>query len=315
MHRREFVRQGAIALTGAALLEAGARSSTGPEARQSTQKGGNYIDAHVHVWTHDPRYPFVKGFDPSSLNPATFSARDILSCARPSGVNRVTLIQLSYYGFDNSYMLAAIRRQPTVFRGVAIVNWKGKEDPTIKMKELTHHGVRGFRIYPKDEPAATCLDGPGLDKMFRCGAEEKLPMCLLIDPDQLPAAERRCEHFPETPVVIDHLGRVGQSGRIEEKDVRVLCSLARFPKVKVKVSAFYALGAKKPPHLDLAPLIRRVYDAFGPKRLMWASDSPLQLQHETYEDSISLVRDRLHFLSSEDKEWMLRRTAEETFFS
>jgi hypothetical protein len=35
---------------------------------------------------------------------------------------------------------------------------------------------------------------------------------------------------------------------------------------------------------------------------------------ETYEDSISLLRDRLDFLSAEDKDWILRRTAEEFFF-
>jgi predicted TIM-barrel fold metal-dependent hydrolase len=74
------------------------------------------------------------------------------------------------------------------------------------------------------------------------------------------------------------------------------------------------LGKKKPPHLDLAPLIKRVHEAFGPKRLMWASDCPFQVQNETYADSISLVRDRLDFLTPADKEWMLRRTAEETFF-
>jgi predicted TIM-barrel fold metal-dependent hydrolase len=82
----------------------------------------------------------------------------------------------------------------------------------------------------------------------------------------------------------------------------------------VKVSAFYALGEKKPPHLDLAPLIKRVHEAFGPKRLMWGSDCPFQVQSETYSDSISLLRDHLDFLSTEDKEWMLHRTAEETFF-
>jgi len=84
--------------------------------------------------------------------------------------------------------------------------------------------------------------------------------------------------------------------------------------VKVKLSAFYALGAKQPPHLELAPLIRRVYEAFGPQRLMWASDCPYQVQSESYEDSLALVRDRLDFLTADDKEWLLRRTAEATFF-
>ena len=43
----------------------------------------------------------------------------------------------------------------------------------------------------------------------------------------------------------------------------------------VKVSAFYALGAKQPPYDDLVALIRPVYDAFGAQRLIWASDCPL----------------------------------------
>ena len=84
--------------------------------------------------------------------------------------------------------------------------------------------------------------------------------------------------------------------------------------VKVKISGFYGLGEKKPPHLDLVALIKRLYEAFGPKRLMWASDCPFQIVGETYEDSISLVRDRLDFVTAEDKEWMLRRTAEQSFF-
>ena len=91
--------------------------------------------------------------------------------------------------------------------------------------------------------------------------------------------------------------------------------MAQHSHVKVKVSAFYALGEKKPPHLDLAPLILRLYDAFGPRRLMWASDCPFQVESETYVDSVSLIASRLKFLSGEDKEWILRRTAEETFFA
>ena len=61
-------------------------------------------------------------------------------------------------------------------------------------------------------------------------------------------------------------------------------------------------------------MIRRVHEAFGARRLMWASDSPFQTLKETYEDSIALIRDRLDFLTAEDKQWVLRRTAEEFFW-
>jgi predicted TIM-barrel fold metal-dependent hydrolase len=83
----------------------------------------------------------------------------------------------------------------------------------------------------------------------------------------------------------------------------------------VKVSAFYALGQKKSPYRDLAPMIRQVYDAFGRERLMWATDCPFQVVGgHKYQDSIELVQHGLEFLSADDKDWVLRRTAEKVFF-
>jgi predicted TIM-barrel fold metal-dependent hydrolase len=83
----------------------------------------------------------------------------------------------------------------------------------------------------------------------------------------------------------------------------------------VKISAYYALGKKQPPHDELIPMIRRLFDAFGPDRLMWASDSPYQLTDpNSYGASIALVRDRLDFLSVEDRRRLLCSTAESTFF-
>jgi predicted TIM-barrel fold metal-dependent hydrolase len=62
-------------------------------------------------------------------------------------------------------------------------------------------------------------------------------------------------------------------------------------------------------------MIRRLVDAFGPQRLMWASDCPFQVQGEhTYESSIALIRDQIDFLSETDKQWLLRKTAEKVFF-
>jgi predicted TIM-barrel fold metal-dependent hydrolase len=140
-------------------------------------------------------------------------------------------------------------------------------------------------------------------------------MCCLIDPNALPALDRKCRDFPDTPVVIDHLCRIGVSGKIDPAEVKSLCDMARHKHVYVKVSAFYALGQKKSPYTDLGPMIRQVFDAFGRERLMWATDCPYQVVGgHVYKDSIGLVQRHLEFLSTEDKDWLLRRTAEKVFF-
>ena len=272
------------------------------------------IDAHVHVWTNDSKkYPLASGFSPEDMVPPRYLPENILRAARANGVQRIVLIQMSYYGFDNSYLLDVIRSQPNVFRGVAVVDWKSSA-PDRRMLKLATQGVRGFRIYPGKLAPREWLELDGMQKMFQCAAEQKLSLCPLIDPVALDAVGQQCLKYPGTPVVIDHLARIGASGPVRNTDVDQLCALAKHPNIKVKLSAFYALGEKKAPHDDLVPIIRRVYDAFGPRRLMWASDCPFQTVSESYKDSVSLIRDRLDFASAEDKDWMLRRTAEESFF-
>jgi predicted TIM-barrel fold metal-dependent hydrolase len=62
----------------------------------------NYIDVHVHVWTPDTlHYPLAKGYKKEDMKPASFTPDELFKHTRPAGVNRVNLIQMSYYGFDN----------------------------------------------------------------------------------------------------------------------------------------------------------------------------------------------------------------------
>lgn len=279
-------------------------------ALTSTAARQGWIDAHVHVWTDDlARYPIAAGFRREQMKPARFTAEELLAEGRPCGVTRVVLIQMSYYRFDNSYMLDSIARFPGVFRGVAIVD-SGAPDVAARMRDLRKHGVRGFRI------GAGELASPGIPAIWECAAAEALAICPLINPDALPALERLCARFPDTPVVIDHFARIGIDGEIREGDVARLCALARYPKTYVKLSAFYALGAKQYPYTDPLPLVRRLLDSYGPRRLMWATDCPFQLQQgHTYRGSLELIRDRLDGVSAEDREWLLRRTAETVFFT
>ena len=152
--------------------------------------------------------------------------------------------------------------------------------------------------------------------MFAAGAQHNLGLSCLIDPDGLAELDRMCTKFPDTPVIIDHLCRLGANGTVADKEVTALCAMAAHKRVLLKVGAFYALGNKKPPYQDLAPLIERVVKAFGPRRCMWESDSPFQVADgHTYRDSIDLIRTRLKFLSADDRDWLLRRTAQDFFFT
>jgi predicted TIM-barrel fold metal-dependent hydrolase len=284
------------------------------ELAVAPDRADEYIDAHVHVWTPDKsRYPRSGRDRDAQFEPANFTPEELFANMKPCGVKRVVLIQMNFYGFDNSYMLDTIMKYKGIFRGVAIVD-ETAPDVAHNMRHLAAQGVRGFRISPGDQPQ-TWLDSPGMAAMWKCAAETSQAMCTLVNPEALPSIHRMCTKFPETKVVIDHLARLGMAGPIRDSDVSALCDLARHAHVYVKVSAFYALGKKQYPYQDLADTIRRVRDAYGAKRLMWGSDSPFQVENgHTYAGSLELVRDRLDFLTRDDRKWMLRKTAEEVFF-
>lgn len=265
--------------------------------------GKGIIDSHIHVW------PELS----DGSKPQRYTPEDHFALAKTAGVTRTVLIQPGQFGIDNSYMLDAVKAHPGVFSAVAVVD-ADSETLDATVRQLRAQGVRGFRITARPEKPWTAWEG--MNRLWRAAAANRLAVCPLINPDVLPWVASMCERHPAVTVVIDHLSRIGAAGTVSDADVRVLCGLARFRHVHVKVSAFYALGRKAAPYTDLVPLIRQVFETYGPRRLMWGSDAPYQAQApHTYKASVDLVREYLTFVSREDRQWLLEGTAERVFFS
>lgn len=311
--RRHFL---SAASATAALPFLHSTISKAAEANLAAEFTDMHIDAHVHVWTPDRKaFPLAEGFTGKEYAPESFTPEELFAHSKPAGVGRIVLIQMSFYKFDNSYMLDAMKKHPGVFSGVAIID-ETKADAPKTMKQLGENGVRGFRLYADKANTESWLDSAAMKTMWSTAADTGQAMCLLANPDALPAVKRLCQKFPRTRVVIDHFARIGMTGVVQPSDLDNLCELARFENVFVKTSAFYALGAKKAPYTDLAPMILRLVKEFGAKRLMWATDCPFQVQGDhTYAASIELIRDRMESLSATDKQEILKGTAERVFFS
>ena len=314
---RELTRREAI---GAAM--AGAAVVSGCTALP--KGGGRFngcIDAHSHVWTDEvEKFPLRQGVKVENLRPPTFTAEQLLAVARPAGVDRVVLISHSpYYGYDNRYMVDRARRYPGVFRIVGAIDER-PPDLAGRMKRAINDRIVAYRITPQMHADRTprpdpmkWLQGADMQKKWKIAADLGVAMCPLIQVKHLPTLEPMVKKFPRTTCVLDHVGRVDVG---QEKELKQLLALAKYPNVYVKVSAFYAKGNRKPPHTELIPMIKRCVGAFGPQRLMWASDCPYQLlKGNNFRDAIGLIKDRMPSLGASDKDWMLRKTAEKVFYA
>lgn len=307
--RRQFTTAAAAAVLGVSAM-------TRAEERTTSTSDQGFVDAHSHIWTPDVEaYPLAEGVTTKDLEPRSFTDDELVKLARPFGVTRVVLIAHSkFYAWDNRYLTDAAAERPETFRVVAMVDDR-KPNPGAAMRALLKKHTTGFRITSSVHGKERWLKGPGMNEMWRTAADTRQAICCLANPDELPEIDAMCSRFLETPVVIDHLARIGMAGEIDDAGVKNLCRLARHEHVFVKVSAFYALGKKRPPHDELVPLVRRVFEAFGPERLMWGSDSPYQIDGpNTYASSLTFVRETLDFLTPADREWLLRGTASKVFF-
>lgn len=314
--RRSFINQCVASATALSLPPA--LLAKGQSAAQDKQPEGNspgWIDAHVHVWTPDVKhYPLSPNFKVADMQPPSFTDAELLSHCKPVGVDRIVLVQMSFYHYDHTYMLHVMREHPGTFSGIGLIDHRSPQ-LSDHIRELTASGIRGFRLNSMGDTHAWG-DDPGMLRLWHQAAEEGLAICPLIKPTDIPYVDALCEKFTDTTVVIDHFARIGVSGTIEEEPLDGLCRLARFPHTHVKTSAYYGLGKKTAPYDDLIPMIRRLLDSYGPERLMWGSDCPFQVQRgQSYESSLALIRDRIDFLSDSDRQWLLRGTAEKVFFA
>jgi predicted TIM-barrel fold metal-dependent hydrolase len=75
----------------------------------------------------------------------------------------------------------------------------------------------------------------------------------------------------------------------------------------VKTSSAPCFSNEAYPFADIYPFLRRIYDAFGARRMLWGADYTRLTS--TYEECLRHFRQGLDFLSEDDKEWVLGKTA------
>ena len=78
---------------------------------------------------------------------------------------------------------------------------------------------------------------------------------------------------------------------------------ATVPNIHVKLSGFHHVAplAWEYPYPDCAPIVRALYEHFGPERLHWGSDYPVLRRAATYRQAIEAVRTHCDFIPAVDR--------------
>ena len=296
------------------------------------------VDPHHHLWDRrmlppatGPEHPFT-----TAIKPAQRYLLDELLADTGSGHNVIATVFLecrAFYKADGPVEMRCVGETEFV-NGIAAMSASGLYGGTracagiVGNADLTlgdaakpvleahvragggrFRGVRNSASWDADTevlgPLNRMQPGHYLRADFRAGFRHLAPMGLSFDAwmlePQLPDLTDLARAFPETSIVLDHvgtpIGRGGYAGKLEERfpiwrdNIR---ELAKSPNVTVKLGglamAFCSfpsfLAEPRVPSEQLAkewgPYIETCIEAFGPERCMFESNFPVDMGSCTY---------------------------------
>jgi predicted TIM-barrel fold metal-dependent hydrolase len=183
-------------------------------------------------------------------------------------------------------------------------------DPGIEGWVETLAAAPGFKalrtvIFTPAECAV--FDGGGHDRLLRAARAHGLPVFVTC-PRRVPHLAQYAERFPDIQFIIDHCGVPFDAPR-GEATIDDAVAMARYPNVAYKWAHAPSFLSTAPyPFPDLEPKLKRAVDAFGPERVMWASDYTVSRRRANWGEALFGLR-HSPSLTEDEKAWILGRTA------
>lgn len=264
-------------------------------------------DAQVHLWEIDrPDRPWIKGLQRPPHRPGGFGADEILAEMDAVGVSRAILVPPNWVGDNNESALEAAAKYPKRFAVVGRFNPKAPDARMQLEKWLSQPHMLGVRATFHTKPYSDWLDDGSLDWYWQALEEFGIPV-MALGPGKarkfLPIVERH----PRLKMIIPHMGcLLDTRGADAFANLDDVLQLARYPGIAVMISAAPCYSNEPYPYRDLEPFIKRLFDTYGPQRLLWGSD--ISRLKSSYGDCLHHVQESLAFLSEQDKEWILGKT-------
>jgi L-fuconolactonase len=263
------------------------------------------VDSQVHVWAADtPQRPWPPG-RAAQAHGASFGVEELRQRMVQAGVDRAILVPPSWEGDRNDLALDAARDYPDVFRVMGRVPVEKPESRSLLQGWKNQPGMLGMRFtFRSDLQRAWLTDGTA-DWLWPAAEAADIPLMLLV-PGSLPLIDRIASDHPGLKLTIDHLA-CDRAARDEAAfpDLDLLLKLARRPNVSVKATALPRYSSQPYPYPRLHGILRQIFDAYGPERVFWGSDSsriPC-----TYRQVVTLFTEEMPWLSESDKEWIMGR--------
>lgn len=253
------------------------------------------VDAQVHAWSNG---------ESTGHHRRTPITGDILKAEMAqAGVDRALLVPPLWDPDGNAYSLSLAEAEPERFAVMGLLDSR-LDNPERALRAWREQpNMRGIRfLFNSKERLAPLLNGE-LDRLWPIAEETGLVVALLV-PGSLPIVDELARRHPDLRIIVDHLGVPrGASGPGAFDHLPALLALAEHPNVNVKAAGVGDYALDPYPFRSLDEALRRVFHAFGPQRIVWASE--LSRLHHPYRQCVTHFSETLSWLKPEDRDLIM----------
>ena len=273
----------------------------------AARPAGTLVDCHVHLFSSDPkRFPYPADA-PYKPEPAPLEAyAKFVSEAR---INHTIIVHPEPYQDDHSYLEYCFANEPSkgFFKGTILFDPIAPQTPARMEAMVKKHPGRivAMRVHQvRERGTPPTKSGPikerdmtsaAMETTWRKANDLGIAIQMHFLPHVAPQIADLARKFPNLPVILDHLGRVGQG---TPADMDEVLKLAKLPRVYLKYSGVNYSSKGQFPFADAKPLVRREYDAFGPNRIIWGG---LGASMEEFEKQVQLFDSMFDYASAADR--------------
>lgn len=268
------------------------------------------FDPHVHIW----RRKFEQFVVDTGRSGVDDQVNLVLHLMDQHGVSRACVIAANSDAEpdNNEFVADLCSRQSGRFVMMSEIDLRSDRRDALLERTISEWSACGLRygVPPDDSPEA--WSGSSHEDFWSRANEAGLKIALNIAADQVQKLAPLVERYQRIVWILDHMARPRFD--MPEEEYRPVTDLAVFENVYVKISGFYAFtqNSDEFPYADLHPFVVRLRDAYGPERLMWASDTSPVLDYGSYGQTYACLK-HISALSPTDLEWILGRTARKLF--
>lgn len=299
MDRRNGLKTICASAVSASLPYAGSIAAPDQKVRSTIVNGAE------HAWVvNDTKFPINPRLSncPGSKPAHDYSLEFLLAEMTTYGVDKVVISHVCYYGTDNSYTIHCVRTHPDRFAGIGLLVGHGLHDPgdpanARRLERLMKQdGLSGLRLSPIYDPHNVWLNDPVCDPLWQTAEELGAVFNIFLVPHQIGQVADMAERYPGVKVVIDHFAMIDIT-RPDSEGIDQILAMQRLPNVYIRTS-LHNPSHEQIPFRDMWPYLRRVYDRFGPRRMIYGN---------FYE--LLIMKDLIPFFTADDREWILGKTA------